>query len=198
MENENELIVLEEVKYPVSTDEIKNFLEEFKEVPTIDPEAEDAGELYQLVLKGHKRAVKFRTSIEKKRKELKAPALEYGKKVDEIAKEYQAMVNNKEIELFTQRKIVEDNEQRKQDELIAKERERVDAINTKIEEIRLLPLGLIGVKSSTLQDVIDKLPHPTADVFEESFDIAIATHNVALEQLKQALDTTTKAENSER
>lgn len=195
---ENELVVLEEVKYPVSTDEIKSFLAEFKSVPTIDPEAENAGELYQLVLKGHKTAVKFRTSIEKKRKELKAPALEYGKKVDDIAKEYQAMVNPKELELFTQRKIVEDNEQRKQDELIAIERERVDTINRKVTTIKDLPLKWMNERSDAIKSIIESMATPTEEDFEEQLEFATMTYNTSLEQLTNLFNTKVQAENADR
>ena len=101
----NELIVLSEVIYPISLDEIKDFISEWKEVPTLDPLNKDK-ESYIAVKKAHIEAVRFRTSIEKKRKELKAPAIAYGKNVDSIAKEFQELINPKELELFASRNKV--------------------------------------------------------------------------------------------
>lgn len=195
---EEALITLEEVKFPATKDEINAFLEEYKEVPAIDPEAENAGELYQLVLKGHKKAVRFRTSIEKKRKELKEPALEYGRKVDAIAKEFQGLVNPKEQELFIQRKKVEDYEQKKQDELIAKENARVANIDRMINHIRMIPLDAMGKNSEELKEVYSSIDIPTEELFEERYDEAILVYKDTISKLEVAIETATKAENAEK
>ena len=84
-------IVLVEIKYPVNTTDLESLLKEYTVIPDINPDADEdlVGEQYQFVLKGHKAFVKARTGIEKTRKQLKQPALDYGKTVDNIAKEFQ-------------------------------------------------------------------------------------------------------------
>jgi hypothetical protein len=191
-------LVLKEIKYPVSMVDINALLKEYAEVPEIDPEGEEAAEQYQYVLKGHKRFVKARTSIEKTRKELKSPALEYGKKVDEIAKEFQAKIATKEMALQIARKTVEDHEQRKLEEAEEKEMERIYAIETKITDMRNLPLGLMGCKSDTIKDVIEKLPLPETEQYEEFIDKAIDTYRLTMSQLESAYETTIKAEQSDK
>lgn len=190
--------VLKDIKYPVSMVDIDALLEEYAEVPEIDPESEEAAEQYQFVLKGHKRFVKARTSIEKTRKELKAPALEYGKKVDEIAKEFQAKIAAREAALQVARKTVEDHEQRKLEEAEEVERQRIAMIESKITDIRNLPLGLMGCKSDTIKDVVEKLMLPTAEEFEEFYDKAIDTYRLTMSQLESAYETTIKAEQADK
>ncbi len=173
-------------------------LKTYTEVPQIDPEAENAGEQYQYVLKGHKAFVKARNKIEKVRKILKAPALEYNRDVEARANELKAKIASKELELFTQRKLVEDNEQRKQDELIEKERIRVDHITKTIDALRNLPLVHINSDSNTLKLALNELVYPHVDVFEEYLETAIVTHTTTVGQLEATLNTKVKAENSER
>jgi hypothetical protein len=190
--------VLKDIKYPVSMIDINALLEEYAEVPEIDPESEEAAEQYQYVLKGHKRLVKARTSIEKTRKELKAPALEYGKKVDDVAKEFQAKIKNTEMALQIARKTVEDHEQRKLEEAEEAERLRISNIEAKITDMRNLPLGLMGCKSDTIKDVIEKLPLPVVEQFEEFIDKAVDTYKLTMSQLESAYETTIKAEQADQ
>jgi len=65
MSKDNELVVLEEVRYPVSTDEIKTFVAEWKDVPELKATAGIKDPSFIAVKSAHLKAVKFRTSIEK-------------------------------------------------------------------------------------------------------------------------------------
>jgi len=87
---------LQEIKFPVTSVDINALLDKYSNVPTIDPTSETAKEDYYIVVKGYKEFVKARNAIEKTRKALKQPALEYGREVDAIAKEYQA-ANTKRV-----------------------------------------------------------------------------------------------------
>jgi len=131
---EDTQIVLSEIKYPINTADLEALLKEYSDIPVINPDADEelVGKQYQFVLKGHKAFVKTRTSIEKTRKTLKQPALDYGKSVDGIAKEFQSMIITTEHKLQTQRKLVEDNEARKQADAEAKEEARTDLIKLKL------------------------------------------------------------------
>lgn len=199
-ENENEIVVLEEVKYPVTKESIQALIQEYKDIPDIDLTApeETIGEQYQLVLKGHKRFIKARTDIEKKRKILKEPALAYGKQVDNIAKEFTAMLAAKELELKTQREKVEQEEQRKQDELIAAENKRQREIDEKINFLKTMTLNLVGTKSTTIQDVLDKLEVPTIGDFYERTEEALNAFMVTKQQLETMLQQAITVENAEK
>ena len=178
--------------------DLDKLLEEYAEVPTIDPESENAGEEYQYVLKGHKAFVKARVKIEKVRKILKAPALEYNREVEAKSNELKAKIHDKEIALFTQRKLVEDNEQRNQDELIAKERDRVELIDTNITKLKMIPLENMGKNSVELTKVYENIVIPSEDMFEERLEEAVITYKDTMQKLEQAIETATKAEQAEQ
>jgi len=196
MQND-ELIVLEEVKYPVSISQIDAFLQEWKEVPKLDPLSEDK-EPYKLVKKAHLQAVKFRTSIENKRKQLKAPALAYGKQVDSIAKEFQEMINPKELELFAERNKVEQYEKEQEQLRIDAERERVENIDKAINKLRLVPLESMGKKSSELVEIYEAIEIPSEVIYSERLDEAMIVYKDTLNKLENAIDTAKKAEQAEK
>jgi len=189
--------VLKDIKYPVKTVELEKLLEEYSEVPDIDPESDDAGSQYQYVLKGHKAFVKARTSIEKVRKELKAPALEYGKKVDGIAKEFQGLILSTEQKLFIARKKVEDYEQLKQEEAERVELERIENIKAMIDKIKTSPMSIFNMDSDHIKGAIEYLKIPTDDIFEEFVDEAMNAYTVAMSQLQDGYDTKVKAEQAD-
>lgn len=198
---EDSQIVLSEIKYPVSTTDLKALLEEYKEIPEIDPDADEeiVGKEYQFVLAGHKAFVKARTGIEKTRKQLKQPALDYGKKVDEIAKEFQAIISGTESKLQIQRKKVEDNEARKQREAEEKEEARVDAIRTKIKDYENIPLRCISLSSDNIKSVIENdILYPTTENFEEFLDEAFQKHSVCMTQLNEMVSNKILVENAEK
>jgi len=196
---ENE-VVLREIKYPVSITDLDALLEEYKEIPEIDPDADEAlvGEQYQFVLKGHKAFVKARNQIEKTRKELKTPALDYGKKVDEIAKEFQSKIKFTEDKLQIQRKLVEDNEARKQREAEEAEELRIDTIKGKILEIKSLPLNHFNSDSEALTKALESLRTITEAEYEEFTQEASEAQAITISQLQSARDTKTKAEQTDR
>ncbi len=169
--------------------DLVELMETYAEVPEIDPEADNAGELYQYALKGHKQFVKARNKIEKVRKILKAPALAFGKEVDSRAKELAFSIYDKEIALFIQRDKVEKNEQRKQDEAERFERERQMNIHNLIESIKNLPMSAIGKTSQEVNDIISNATQPTQENCEERYDEAV----VVWTNTKQALDGMVKS-----
>ena len=170
----------------------------YAEVPEIDPEAENAGELYQYVLKGHKSFVTARTRIEKVRKALKAPALAFGKDVDSRAKALAFSIYDKEIAFFIQRKKVEDNEQRKQDEVEAIERDRVSGIRSIMEAMQGLPFASIGATSTVIGELVSSMEIPEEAVYAEFTAEAIGYYKTVMEQLEVQYETAVKAENADR
>ncbi|NOQ31771.1 MAG: hypothetical protein GQ570_11675 [Helicobacteraceae bacterium] len=193
-------IVLSEIKYPVSTTDLESLLKEYSDIPTINPELEDdiVAEQYQFVLKGHKAFVKARTGIEKTRKQLKQPALDYGKNVDGIAKEFQAMIKNKEQELLIQRKIVEDNEARKQREAEEAEEARMDNIKALLNRYKSYPMECIAKSSKVIQEVIDLAELPKQEILEEFFDEAVIIYDASMTQMRQMFDNQLVVENAQK
>ena len=184
---ENKAVVLSEIKYPVSQTDLKALLEEYKDIPEIDPDADEdlVGEQYQFVLRGHKAFVKARTGIEKTRKQLKQPALDYGKNVDGIAKEFQSMISTAETKLQIQRKIVEDNEVRKQREAEEAEEARVETIKIKISDIKNLPLCHFNSDSETLAKALESIYVPTDEEYQEFINEAREVQQITIMQLQE-------------
>jgi len=197
---EDNQIILCEIKYPVSQVMLKDLLEEYKEIPDINPDADEdlVGTQYQYVLKGHKAFVKARTSIEKTRKTLKQPALDYGKSVDGIAKEFQAMIKTTEDKLQLQRKRVEDNEARKQAEAEALEEARIDEIKNRILSVKNLPLQHFNSSSEDITRALESLVVISIDVYDEFFDEAVESQNYVISQLQTARDNKLLVENASK
>jgi len=189
--------VLKDINYPVSIVDLNKLLEEYKDIPTIDPESEEAKGQYDKVLKGHKAFVRARTSIEKVRKELKAPSIEYGKNVDTIAKSFQELINPTETLLLVQRKKYEDHERLKREEAEQIERERRDNIRSNIESLRNTTLLYINSDSVTIAEAISLIPIPENDTYQEFTDEAIEVYKKTISQLEQMHETKVKAENAD-
>lgn len=97
----------------------------------------------------------IRSGIEKKRKELKADALEWGKKVDAEAKRATAIIEEIEAPFIKVKKEWNDEQERIKAEEAKKERERVEAIRGRIQDIINFPLKMIGIPPEELQKVLD-------------------------------------------
>ena len=184
---ENKAVVLSEIKYPVSQIDLNTLLEEYKDIPDIDPDADEdlVHEQFQFVLKGHKAFVKARNQIEKTRKSLKAPALDYGKNVDGIAKEFQSMIVATETKLQIQRKKVEDNEARKQREAEEAEELRIDNIKKLIADIRSLTGVHYNSDSEALTKALEALVVPTEEVYQEFLPDAREAQQISIMQLQE-------------
>ena len=197
---ETQAVVLSEIKYPVSQIDLNTLLEEYKEIPTIDPDGDIdlVGEQYRFVERGHKAFVRARTSIEKTRKLLKQPALDYGKKVDDIAKEFQATILSTEVKLQIQRKIVEDNEARKQREAEELEEARIDNIKRVINALKNAPMECINKSAIVIREAMNLMEYPTIKTLEEYLEEAVNIYNLSQTQMKQMHDNQLLVENAQQ
>ena len=200
VESENKAPILKDIKYPVKMEDLEILMSDFKDIPTIDLDADDetVGEQYQLVLGGHKRFVKARTSIERVRKDLKAPALEYGKRVDAIAKEFQAKIKPFEDKLLVQRKAVEDNEARKQREAEEAEEKRIDEIQRRMSYMERIPLEMMQKSSIEIRDFIGSFDVPSEKDFDEFYSKALILHSQIQTQLTQMANDKELVENAQK
>lgn len=196
-DNKEELIVLEEVNYPVSRDEIIAFTAEWAEVPALDATAGVKDQNFLEVRAAHLKAVKFRTSIEKKRKQIVAPALDYQRKANTIAKEYTALLENVEHSLFTERHQVEQYKEREKQKALAAEKIRVDTLNEKIRALQDIPGNAIGGTSEEITKILGDMKEITAVEYEEKLDIAMFLHTEAIEKLEGMIAQAIKAEQAD-
>ena len=192
--------VLQDIEYPVKKDDLKKLISEYEDIPEIDVNDSDeiVAEQFHFVVTGHKKFVKARNSIEKVRKTLKAPALEYGKTVDSIAKEFQSLIKPIEDKLLFQRRVVEDNEARKMREAEESEERRVEEIKQKILSVKNLPLQHFNSNSDELTKVLERISVLTKSEYEEFYDEAVENQNHVISQLQIARSNRVLVEDAEK
>jgi hypothetical protein len=131
----------------------------------------------------------LRVALEKKRQELKAPVLERGRLLDSEAKriteELVALEEPIDNQIKAEEARVEEERLRKLEE----ERQRVEAIQARIAEIRNLPGTLIGKPSVILQGKLERLRNepPVEEEFAEHFLAARDAHTAAIARIEQQL-----------
>lgn len=101
--------------------------------------------------------VKLRTTLEAKRKELKAPLLERGKLLDDEAKRITGEIIALETPIDEQIKAEERRREAIRAERERAERERLAGIQRRIDLIRGVALEVVGAPESLLLDVIAEL-----------------------------------------
>lgn len=113
------------ITYPVSKTQIAELKSKFSNMTCADTKG------YELTRKAIAECRSMRTAIEKRRKELKADSLEFGRKVDTVAKFLTSEIESVETPLLDMKQEVDD----------AKERERLRKEEEKAEELRKLYLA---------------------------------------------------------
>lgn len=133
----------------------------------------------RMVVKDH------RVAVEKKRKDLKADALEYGRKVDSEAKRITALLEPIEFHLLGEEEKVTKEKERIKAEKIRLEQERVAGIRAKILEITGYTPGLITT-AREIQGMIDALDDIdiTTEVYQEFAGDAARTKANVLSELQ--------------
>ena len=122
MKKTEDFITRELAKYDLPAATITKLQKKYMDVKVSNPEDIDN---YMFARSGYKEVSKLRIDIEKKRVELKADALAFGKAVDGEAKRLKLPLEAIEAHLMVQRKIVEDEQARikkaKEDAILAEE-----------------------------------------------------------------------------
>lgn len=132
----------------------------------------------------------YRTSLETKRKEIKAPALQRCRDIDDEAKLITAELRKLEDPIDEQIKAEEQRKQREKEEAEHRERERVEKIKANIDAIRQTPGGLIGKSVAELSAAAAnlRLQPIGADLFAEFAQEALAAKQQALQQLVSMIE----------
>jgi len=143
---------------------------------------------YQAVDTARKDVKTKRVEVEKRRKELKADALEYGRKVDNIAKEITTKLEEIENHLISEQKAIDDEIAKIRAEKEEKERQK---LQNRIETITMYMIPELGdelkveiitsMSDEKFNDVVEK-----AKARKEQYDIE--QEKIKAEQLAEKLE----------
>lgn len=131
---------------------IEEVLAEFKKKHTVL--AVSNNKERNIVQKGITELTTLRTNIEKRRKVLKADALEFGRKVDAEAARVTGLIEAVEQPLKDVKQAYDDEKERSRLEAVVKEQERIEEINTRIASIRNSAAGFINCHSYVIDERI--------------------------------------------
>lgn len=132
--------------------------------------------------------VRLRTSLEAKRKELKAPALERSRLIDAEAKRIEAEILALETPIDEQIKAEEARRERERQAKAEAERRRVTLIRSWIDEIKAFPVRAAGKSALVTEALIgDLVAIEIGEKFAEFRADAEAAHAQALASLRELL-----------
>ena len=194
MKDNESLVVLEPIEYTVTVESAKALANEFSEVPDFDPSNGVKDEVNAQIIKDSKRLNKEISSIEKVRKRIVEPALNFQRTANALAKDLKSIIEPAKIRYSEARSKIDRYEQEQEQQRIDEERERVEAITAKIEAMRLMPLDYINLPAVDIKEGLDALEEPTEEVFEDQYRYACNIYVTAKEQLSNAYDTKQLAE----
>lgn len=159
---------LDVITYDITDVAIEDMKREFSGLS-----AEDAAG-YKEVTRAIAKVRNYRTSIENRRKELKRHSLEYGKLVDDKAKEITLNLQRVEMPLKQIKAVVDDEKARIKAEKDEAERKRVKTHQEKIFNIRNAPI--VAAKRETLAeqetDLLSLKQLVIDDSYEEFMEVA--------------------------
>ncbi len=140
--------------------------------------------------------VSLRTSLEEKRKELKAPALERSRLIDDEAKAIKAAILELEDPIDQLITAEEQRRERERAERRATEEARVDGIQRKIAAFGSYAIRAMGEPSAAIEDLIRELvgKEPDEATYQEFHGRAAAAHSAALAGLRLMLERTVQQE----
>jgi len=167
------------VKYNITFAQIAKLREEYAVVP----EDLSIKENYALVKKAASHLRGLRTDVERRRKELKADALAWGKKVDGAAKELTTKLSEIEEPFATAKKNYDTAEEiRKREAALAEER-RVDGIAERIATIKALPAAHISSSADAIATLFPGLNSDLTTVDEWAMEFADKARNAVAETM---------------
>jgi len=128
-----------------------------------------------------------RVAVEKRRKELKKDALEYGRRVDSIAREITAAIREIEDPITERIEAYDAEVERRRREREEAERAHREALQARVQEILDIPAALAGRPAPEIKAEAEALQacDLTEDVFEDRLDHARAARAKTLERLER-------------
>lgn len=110
----------------------------------------------------------LRVGVDKKRKELKADAMAWGKKVDVEAKRITEQLVEIEGPLKLERTRVDDEKEAEKALLAQQKQDRIDELRGMVESIRILGNSVYGKASDVIEVIIDQLQE--IEITDESYE----------------------------
>lgn len=152
-----------------------------------DPDA-STDEGFEHCKEGVRELTSLRTSIESRRKDLKAPALDWGRKVDKIAKTLTRQIKQIEDPVRQEKERVEEIQQAEARKAAEAEAQRVQTIRDNIDSIKSMAAEQFpGDTAKDYADRIETLNGMTIDAktFAEFSEEAVTARDAALFKLTQ-------------
>lgn len=143
--------------------------------------------------------VSLRTALEARRKELKAPALDYSRRVDAEAKRLTDAILQLEGPIDAQIKSEEARRERERMERIERERQRVAALQARVDAIKAFPVRAAGKGSVVIAALIEDMGDIVIDEsFEEFQQAASDAYYAALNTLNELHEAAQASEEEAR
>lgn len=178
-----EKIILEPVKFNVSEVVIKELAKKYANIKVIPGNKKS----FQLVKDALKEVSGYRIAVEKKRKQLNKPILEYKRGLDAEAKKITAMLREVEAPLAAEKKAEEDRiklEEERQKEI---ERQRIQAQRDEVNRIAMLPADLYKKTIGEIRNEIRNLEEIDISFFDSLSGEAVQTIGTTLVKLEDMI-----------
>ena len=144
------------------------------------PDPSESEENYEFVKKGVRELTGLRTSIEKKRKELKQPFIDAGRIIDSHAKVIISELQSLEEPMKEAKKEVDEKAKREKEQRIAR-------LQKKIDDIKWLERDARGKASPYIIELIEQVENVEPADFYELREEAMKVRNDVLDNLGAAL-----------
>lgn len=174
------------IKYSVTDSRIAELKTMYQDFPT-DLTVKDN---YKFVQKGVSVLRGLRNDVEKRRKELKAGALEYGRKVDSEAKRIMDSIQSIEEPMASAKKDFDAAVEAEKRERAAAEERRIDGIAARIAGIKVQVEAHISSPSERINEAINKVSAEQQGVDEWAMEFsgkAMTTIEETLQRLNELL-----------
>ena len=198
MKDNESLVVLEPIEYTVTVESAKALANEFSEVPDFDPSNGVKDEVNAQIIKDSKRLNKEISSIEKVRKRIVEPALNFQRTANALAKDLKSIIEPAKIRYAEARSKIDKYEQELEQKRIDEERERVRLIDEAINNLRMIPSNFIGENSEKLTSVYESIEIPDPEQFKERLEEAVEVYKDTLEKLETMIAQAKGAEEVEK
>ena len=153
-----------------------------KNIPTAKTKGDDG---YRYIHECVMSITKVRGNLEKRRKELKADALAFGRNLDGTVKGYRETLESLEAPWRKVKTDIDEAEARADAERVAAEQRRVEEIEQRIAEIKGMADGLLGVDAATIEkrrQLVQKII-----INPDNFGDYVEAANLILDQVMKTL-----------
>lgn len=150
---------VEVAEYSKADAAIAELRQRYSDISAVDP---DTPEGYAELKAGIKEVSSYRTALESKRKEIKAPFLEAGRVIDAEAKRITAALLDLEDPMKAKKKERDEREKRQKEE-------RLNRLRAKIQQLEQYANKAIGRSSTEIAELIEELD--AIDTEQDFFDL---------------------------